>query len=229
MSGWGVSNSRPPAPRAGALTPAPHPGCLRWVGFVAFPCSHFRSLSQRSVVDVWWRPDAIQLHQSTAGFIQLVRYCVPPDGIEPPTSWFVARHSNPLSYGGVVLSRGIEPRTSELSALRSDRLSYDSAEETGFEPATGFARNRISSSAPWTRLGYSSRGVPGSAAPGTAPDDYPTRRSGSIRLRACSRASYRIRTGVLRLDGAASTPNWTDEAWMVATGVEPVLPVPAPK
>ena len=33
----------------------------------------------------------------------------PPVGFEPTSSWFVARRSDPLSYGGMAAGGGIEP------------------------------------------------------------------------------------------------------------------------
>lgn len=47
--------------------------------------------------------------------------CVPPARFERATSWFVARHSDPLSYGGMVLPAGFEPATFAVSERRSNR------------------------------------------------------------------------------------------------------------
>ena len=49
----------------------------------------------------------------------------PQGGLEPPTPWFEARRSDPLSYWGLVPPAGFEPATPGLRDRSSNPLSYD--------------------------------------------------------------------------------------------------------
>ena len=66
----------------------------------------------------------------------------PSGGFEPPTTWFEARHSDPLSYEGEALRGGTRSRTG-ISCVQSRRVrrchhSPEARSETGFARRRGF-------------------------------------------------------------------------------------------
>jgi hypothetical protein len=68
---------------------------------------------------------------------------VRPERLELPTFWFVARRSNPLSYGRILRPRITEmPDTARLASPLL--LGFQSAGRQGFEPWNGsYTVNRL--------------------------------------------------------------------------------------
>ena len=55
-----------------------------------------------------------------------------PEGVEPPTAWFVARYSIQLSYGRAI------PKNGAILETISKAVKHNLAEKEGFEPSMEF-------------------------------------------------------------------------------------------